>query len=507
MFSFGGTLNTIDHIKRIIAELTNEEIRSLVKLLTAKTKASKSAKFLALIQSQPNDTDETLKAKVGLSIKSSAYSTFISDFRDKIIEAVCLDHNISRRSFYSDYERTNYWVRKRMMASEILLGRGLKNEARYLYDKIINKCIDYEIYDVLIECLILKRNITAIHERQSAILEIQAKIDFYIKTKTAYEEARFVFSRLNSATSFHANPIETKTFINDTVERLEHDLLQFNSKNLYYYLCFLKVYILETEGKIEDAITLLRELRQNVIHHPSLNRRIKLSPIELNLAHYYLKVGETSFALHHSELGVQIARPKSFNYFMALEQQFVAQFHAGEIGKSHVTIRSLVAKSPPEDTFYKAKRYYYRACVLLLQRHHKYAHDCLQFTKALDADKNGWNIAVRILDIMNQIEWNGLRHSADPHIDNLRDHIFKTRKIKPITPRNLAILDILKALVKEGFNFDTVAAQKASVLQKLSSGNEDYEWNMTSPELIRFDAWFMASVKKVEYRYDLALST
>ncbi len=416
-----------------------------------------------------------------------------------------LENNSSRRSSYSEFKRADIWVKKRFIVSEMLFQRNALDQIYQLYDRIIEKCIQFEIYDTLVETLLRKRNLVSVREGKLALNEVSRQIEYYQKCKIVFDTAEHYFFQLSASVNFSSEP-EQNEFVHSAIKELAEAYDKYNSKNIYFYLSLLKLYKLEIQNDLDGAIELLGGLRQVILSSPAINRPQKRELVEINIANLYLRLNNAEGCNYHASLLITISSEDTFNISLAKEHLFMSEFHLGNFGKAHLIIKNLLVNTSPRDTFYKAKRYYYHACVLFLQRRHKYAHDCLQFTKALDADKNGWNIAVRILDIMNQIQWGGLYHSADAHIDNLRDHIFKTRKIKPITPRNLAILDILKALVKEGFNFDTVAAQKASVLQKLSSGNEDYEWNMISPELIRFDAWFMAKVKKVEYRYDLVVS-
>lgn len=72
--------------------------------------------------------------------------------------------------------------------------------------------------------------------------------------------------------------------------------------------------------------------------------------------------------------------------------------------------------------------------------------------------------------------------------------------MKRVNKRHLLILQVLKALVRNGFDFDVVAKKEQEALEELRN---DESWNMTSPELIRFDAWFQSKVQKVTYRYNL----
>ncbi len=105
---------------------------------------------------------------------------------------------------------------------------------------------------------------------------------------------------------------------------------------------------------------------------------------------------------------------------------------------------------------------------------------------------------------MIQIESNRANHLADEKIKNLIEFI--RPRMKELSPRNKVILDILRHLKKSVYKFKQTANVMAKELDLLKS-DDRYKWNLVGPELIRFDPWFMAKVKKVEYRYDLTLST
>lgn len=497
-------MQSLNSLRNQLRSLSKDELGTLKAFLVIHNKKPKTLTLVNMLLDS-DSTDQEIKQKLCPSGKASAFSTLISDLRERLHDSLLLNNNLKRRNIYEDSQRQKAWVAKKMIVCDILIDKGVMEDALELYDKIIERSVEYEFYTPLIEALTVKRNLISVFEGEESLGNIQQRIDHYRTCKEAVEHARMLYQQLVAVSYFKSTDLHQLEVLRAQVAQLEESFIINHSKTLFYYLVRVKLYILEKEKKFKESISLLQSLQQAVKSSKALKSTKKKAWVELLLTDMHLIINQCNDAVTPARKAVSLFKTGSFNQLLAREYLFLSNFHNGKFGEAHSEIKSLVSSTPSKYAFYKAKRYYFHAGVLLILGRHKYAHDCLQFTKALDSDKNGWNIAVRILDIMNQIEWGGLSHSADAHIDNLRNHIYTTKKLKPISTRHLAILDVLKALVKEGFNFNLVAEQKAEVLHKLSSDQQGYEWSMTSPELIRFDSWFMSKVRKVKYRYDLAL--
>lgn len=497
-----GEIVGLQQVRRLLLSLNKEEVGTLKRFLTLRRKKTKTLQIVELVLNSKQISDTRIRETVTPGNSASTFSALLSELRNKIFEVIALDMNIARKPSHGSYHQAKYWARKRMITAEVLLGRGCADDAIQLYDEIIEKCREFEIYATLIEALTIKRNLVAIFQGEVSLSEMQQQIDHYSDGKAAYEKAWFYHDYIGSIHNFTSNTSEAFRSIVNVVDELEDEYLKSSSKSCLYYFTFVKLYVLEKQGNFEEGLSILRSLRPVVVNAPPLSLPIRLAKVDLSIANVLLMLKRPLEAIPFAKSASSLYKDK-FNHGLAKEQLFLAYFHVGEALKAHNAIKSLVANTESNKAFYKARRYYYHACVHMISGRCKVAHEKLQFTKALDTDKNGWNIAVRILDIMNQIEWGGLNHSGDAKSVNLKNHIYKTKKLKPISKRNLAILEILKALIKEGANFSRVAEQMADTLGKLSGEEGGFGWDMTSPELIRFDAWFKSKVEEVEYRYDL----
>ena len=140
--------------------------------------------------------------------------------------------------------------------------------------------------------------------------------------------------------------------------------------------------------------------------------------------------------------------------------------------------------------------------LLLLKKQHKEAHRILQDTKEIERDKEGWNLGIRILSIINQLEGEKL-DIVDLNIESLRKHIDRTIKMKAVRKRDVIILRLLAKLSRQGFNFKAVWKKNLKYFEMLASDDPEYRWEMKSPEMIIFHKWFEAKAKGREYDYVL----
>ena len=149
-----------------------------------------------------------------------------------------------------------------------------------------------------------------------------------------------------------------------------------------------------------------------------------------------------------------------------------------------------------------SKRSFLFASVLVLKKQHSDAHKVLQDTKEIEKDKEGWNLGIRILSIINQLESHKL-DIVDLNIESLRKHIERTIKMKAIRKRDVIILKLLAKLSRQGFNFKAVWKKNLKYFDLLASNDPEYRWEMKSPEMIIFHRWFESKVKGKDYDYVL----
>ena len=156
----------------------------------------------------------------------------------------------------------------------------------------------------------------------------------------------------------------------------------------------------------------------------------------------------------------------------------------------------------PASPFLTSKRSFLLASILVLNKRNHEAHKVLQDTKEIEKDKEGWNLGLRILSIINQLETEKL-DLVDLNIESLRKHIERTIKMKAVRKRDVIILKLLAKLSRQGFNFRQEWKKNQKYFDLLASNDPEYRWEMKSPEMIIFHRWFEAKVQGKEYDYVL----
>jgi hypothetical protein len=113
----------------------------------------------------------------------------------------------------------------------------------------------------------------------------------------------------------------------------------------------------------------------------------------------------------------------------------------------------------------------------------------LQQSPFLLQHKFGWNIPMRILEIMLLIELRQL-DAVDFPLESLRKQLRKAEIPSPKIQRYESILHLLKALQKTGFSFAKLPRNCQTELASLSPKASPIGWEILQGEVIPFQDWF-----------------
>jgi tetratricopeptide (TPR) repeat protein len=143
----------------------------------------------------------------------------------------------------------------------------------------------------------------------------------------------------------------------------------------------------------------------------------------------------------------------------------------------------------------KSKFIYYEACILFATKQFKEALQLLNKSLEIEKDKTGWNIALRILNIMVFIELSKI-NEASRSLEALRKYMERLTKSDEVKERDILIIKLLREIEKDGFRFDPKNANAAKMLKELSEKDKTTSWNYYTPELIPFHEWVKGTAVK-----------
>ncbi len=496
--------NNIESLRRLLSALRKEELIVLKdQIHVKKTKTnSKTLRLLELVLRNNQISDARAHEVISPNSTFGAFGTLIWELKKKILETLTLNININRAGVFPENIQADIQSKKNLFAARVFMRRGLHEDFRIINDKIIKDTEKYEIFDTLIEALILKFHVLGIRGHKAHVLK--SEIDYYKNCKNLCDAAFVLYTEITAKNNFQVKPRETEN-LKKQFEYLNTSYASYPSETLWYWLKVISVFFFQAEGNYNEAVNNLNQIIVKLHKCKAIKMADRISGTHLRLADNYLYLQEFDKAITHSQLASDLYEKRSLNYCLAQEVRFRANFHLERYGEAGLIMRSLLAIDYRSiSPFLYAKWRYYKAAASMFRGDCEEASYLLTQTSALDGDKEGWNISVRILEIMVQITSDKYDHIADQKIINL---ITFARSLgKKISKRNELIVDVLRELRKTVYNFEKVSHSHDDLLSLLSSNNPKYAWNMTSPELIRFDAWFMAKAKKMEYRYDLVVS-
>ena len=497
--------NSTISIKDLIKGLSNEEINSIRKYLNCfdetfgNTKTKTANLFDLLISDENLSPKEIINLLYTNPSSEDAFDKLSKRLSEKIHECLLLDVNVERKDVYPDYIKASIDVRKKIMQANIMLGRGLFNDNNDIFDKIILKARKFELYTELVEVLYLKQRYLGFRKGKVEFDKITDDICFSEKSRDAINKALNYYYQLIINKDFSSiNQVDRNLFEESIIEL--QNLYKFTkSANVGYYLHLIEFEFYQLNGQYHEAKLVSLKLVDLIQENPSIYMKRRLGSAFVRLSENELHTCDFKEAALHARLAQDYFHKNTINHNIARETEFFSYFYQGNLEKAEKIINGLVEDSKNiHSEFRHAKQAFWAANVAFLLNKKKETVNLLNQTKEIDKDKEGWNIGVRILSIMNQIESDGT-DLAESQIENMRKHIERTMKMKEVRPRDITILRILNELVSQSFDFQAVWKSRKQMFEQLASFEGDQAWTINSHEMVLFHEWFKAKALQSEY--------
>lgn len=497
------------HLKLLISKLEPREIKVTQKFIVAfyssKSRGgNKSLKLFRLLVQRPEITRDETKWLVSRDADNASFRRLVVRLTDKICDAVLLDHAIQRNDSHSKINKIRFELRKKLMQSQIFRARGLTSVTISIYDQIIEKARQYELYNEMVEALSLKQQLLGLTVGAKDFYQISEELDHFERCRNAVLRAKDWYYRHYLEVDATGLNNDRVGLLTEAISDLQEEFRATESQNVGYILYALKMeYYLaveEYETSCETGLSLVLLIENNRL---LFNDRM--------LANAYYSLSDSKVYVHNFEEAIYNARKAqhifvtgSFNYQKALELEILAQYYLGKDQEevSELTEELLAMTDRKKTPFLFSQRTYYKACILFIKGEYRKSFFLLNDTREIEKDKEGWNIGIRILSIMNQVEMLFLDF-ADAQIESMRKHIQRVKTQSSIRKRDEIILQLLLKLEKHSFNFQKVFDANQDLFEMLNSEQKEYRWEVRTPELIVFQDWFKAKIQEETYHFSL----
>ncbi|HEY6160839.1 MAG TPA: hypothetical protein VI112_06435 [Bacteroidia bacterium] len=489
----------------LVGRLNKQEISRVRNYLEGlDLKSRKESKLLALF-------DLIVKRRKG-NLNADAFSLHLyghkadgkfrmikSKLRSRILDALVLDRSIEMVENIDPVTQSSLKSKKRVLnLTYLYFEKGNIPMVGELVDEILSKGIKFENYVAMIEALKIKKYIKGFVTNISDFQNINKQIANYEYALQARERAADHYYRLITRIDFHAgsNKQEIEGDLREAIIELRRDYKYTSSGQVGYYL---KVIEIRYFNLMEDylaarnsSIDLLEIIRNN----PSVYRRQRVGIAFGNIAECDVFLADYERAVSNLAASQKIFPLKSPNFLFSKELELKAWFYWGKYNEAEKALKVLRENTNMSIGDFRISKYsFYHACILFKQQKYKEALKEVSQHLELSKDKAGWDIALRVLAILCNIELQRLDEAAMQE-ESLRKHIDRLKKEKQeISQRDILTGRVLHELAKKGFMFSSLPAKTIEKLELLSGTDKKYRWQPLIPEMVPFHNWVAEKAK------------
>ncbi|NNM16337.1 MAG: hypothetical protein HKO56_06745 [Bacteroidia bacterium] len=434
-----------------------------------------------------NHDDKSLKALGKLLMR----------LKDKIYENLLLDKNLYRSDSFSELRIAKSELQKSILLCNVLDVISNKEEIEKICDKVIAKGKEYELYNELLSAFEIKYNIVSTNNDKQGLHEIDKEMSYYDRCRSSLFKAKKTYDELlidlNLKTG-SSNP----ELLRQAVVELEHEYRFTQSANIMYYLHLYSIHYYQSLEEYDRSEEHCNQLIDLVKSNKAVYLHSRLGVTFLQLAKNNLLSYSFNDALSIVKKANDYCKTKPANLFRLKEIEFLANYYSGRVSEAKNLLTELGSLSEGLTSIETAKCSFYNAAVSFLLEDTKTVNQHLNDITDIEKDKDGWNIGIRILNILNLLKSEKFE-LVESKIESLRKHIERSERVEEVSPRNRLIFQILLELGRSSYNYEEVYEVQEESFELLSSYTNQYKWSVKSPELIRFHDWFKAKAKNQAY--------
>jgi hypothetical protein len=489
-------INTIlfDEVREMLAILSNQEratIRTYLISFIEKGKEStnRSFKLFEILTSLKGKkmSYETIEKTLMGNTNPNAFNHQVARLKNKIFEGLLLDINVEREGSFPEISKATIEVRKHITVAQILIDRGLRNIAIPIFEKVIEQCKKYEFYDELLlalKLLIRQRML----EEGNKHLHLFKEYQKYDRCKNAEIRAEINYSKVISKSDFQAELDLKIDWLRGIMDEMSGDYKKTHSTLVGYYYYYLEAQFYQLHRNYKSARRSLLSVQRLLESSPAMNNQANKGGVLLNLADNDLFFCQFERSYSDSQLGLDCFKKNTVNYEQAVLTMFYAKFYNNEFQIAGNIIFQLFPEFQPAKTFKKGKYNYLLANAYFMMGDFATSLRYLSLLNPISADKEGWNMGIRILLIMTLIELKEF-DEATTKIDALRKFL---EKKESQNHRAKIIFQILQSLHYSSYDFKTVYQNEKGILEMLEENSGDLAWRIKSSEMVIFDQWFFS---------------
>ena len=485
-------MNPLSSLKSMLLKLKREEIKSLVLFLNFQLpnpkEDSKSSQLVKMILDDPNYSSLDLQRAIYGHANKVAFYKLVSRLKQKVLEVMLFDQHLEGEA-YSPRNRMIYTLRKKLLEVDILFNRGIVDEVESRLNDLKKDARKYELYDVLFQCNVVLRRYFITRKRTKSLENISNEIAFYKKTEFLFDQAGSEFNRMMNKINFSFTSEEYSEELTVLVDNLSQWFQETDSPTIGYYYLLLKLELLQSTSNYDQAEIVLDQLHRLLTLHPGFTTSARQGTYLLNRANNYIYLNNFEESVHYVNQAILEFNGYALNIVLSEEVLFYAKYYLNDYKECRDILERVKKRFRSIDETVVNRFRYYQATLNFQDGNYEKALGELSSLPELARDKEGWNVARKVLQVLCLIEKEDF-DSVDLSVFSLQKYLKRIQRQKHLNPRYLVIIRILVKLINEGYDYKTTYEKRKRYFQLLSSKTGDYKWKIKSPELIVINKWF-----------------
>ncbi len=443
--------------------------------------------LLNLIVKKKVKTDQEAAQLIYGEEPNATFSRLKKRLRKDILNMMLLTDSSKQYESEVAYQKSN--CRKMILQADLLLNRGLREDAIQLLEEVVEIANTYEFLDIEPAIRDWLRHKTNNQLTKEEFEFHTNRINHCLQAYDGVMKAREYHRRIGFFDPFNREEQEQlqdvgHTYINELADRAKqnpspHLTFSYLQTTIFYWLkC----------GNPLQALPYIHQLLDLVQAEKQLYLRVSLGSIQNQLAFVYCCLEQFEEAIQIGESALENLQKGIANQSHTLKLLFLSHLYLQQYEQANhylqLCFENNFLNSHP---ILKAQLHFYHAYLHFFQAQFTEAIQIIQtHCQELKKEKAAWLLGYKLLEIYIAFETNEYYHLSY-QLENFRKLIDRSKEEK--VSRARLIHKLAAALLRYQGDFDTLYQKETQTLQSLRQVHTDVAWHFGSYELLRFEQW------------------
>lgn len=477
------------NLTQLIYKLKPVELRLLRSKYQIKQNGvpNRRLELLNLIVKKKVQTDQEAAKAIYQEAPNATFSRLKQRLRKDILNVMLLTDASKQYDNKVAYQKAN--CRKMILQADLLLNRGLRDDAISLLEEVVDIASRYEFLDIEVAIRDWLRHKTNNQLTKDDFEAHTQRINHCLQAYEGVMKAREYHRRIGFFDPFNREEMgqlhhKGQQYVNELAQRVEDN----SSPHLAFsYLQTTIFYWLRCANPLK-ALPFIRQLLNLVQTEKRLYLQVTLGSIQNQLIFVYCCLGRFEEAIQIGEAALQNLQKGIANQSHTLKLLFLAHLYL----KDYEQAKQYLAQCFENNYLHshpilKAQLYFYQAYCYFFQGELVQAtHTLHEHCQELKKEKAGWLLGYKLLEIYIAFESKEYYHLSY-QLENFRKLIERSKEAKVARVR--LIHKLAAGLLRLQGNVHVLYEKEKATIMLLNQTDGEFVWDFGGYELLRFEQW------------------